>query len=850
MGQNTLEHPAIRNGIIDQKYIVQGYIGGGGMADVYKVRTADDPHPYALKLLRDEYFQDVRLRETFEHEAQSLLKLNHPNIVRFFDYAVRAQYAYILMEYVEGYSLSDLLKNLRQSRRVFPDNEVMRVLVQAERAVRYLHQNNLIHRDIKPGNILIERLTGKVFLTDFGIAADLNGPGQHFNAGTRAYMPPEQQEALGIPVQRTADVYALAVVAYEMLAGSRPFLKKNGVSTAEAEQDMIRQHRDRPIPPLSSRRRGLPPELDAIFERALAKQPAERYPNSRSFILDLHRAMRSHLSPDMQDIDNIAPLDPYKALNRTAGERSDTAAAGAAAGPTPAVKRRSKAGIVLPLALALALLAGGTGLILRQQWRSSDSPNPTHTQEASPAAVAVVSQPPAPLPSQIEPTMESGAGGFIKPPGNTSTATAAATVSGGTPLPAFSPTAVLAQENGPAGLLGAMVQPPETPTATGTPPPVEPSPEGVLPAPPTATPSLAPTDPPAALPTLTSTPTLSPTPTATETATGTATATATATLTHTPTLTETPTATPTTTYTPTPTESPTPIPTTYLENEVFLYFVQDAAALGLQGTLADAAATALSESGGFVRLNVGEVGGFRVELGLSGDLRDVIRYGIAYRVQDESNYLLFSVSPGQRSWRIDDVRGGVATPVDGGAFAPDQPVNHLVVMGVGDYFRIELDTALIQHYYAARPAGGLGLWLEMAAGAFPPLAGLQVGLAGQEAYRAAEVSPTPAQVVRQEKFLLDDIQTLLAAGDVSTLTIYCPAYMSVFDTLDRHLGRPEPMRSLAQRAIDAGALVYTRCQNNPPVNGSLSFVDSMNDFIDWNSSFQTLAAEVQAVLNS
>lgn len=845
MGQNTLEHPAIRNGIIDQKYIVQGYIGGGGMADVYKVRTADDPHPYALKLLKDEYFQDVRLRETFEREAQSLLKLNHPNIVRFFDYAVRAQYAYILMEYVEGYSLSDLLKNLRQSQRVFPDNEVMRVLVQAERAVRYLHQNNLIHRDIKPGNILIERLTGKVFLTDFGIATDLNGSGQHFNAGTRAYMPPEQQEALGIPVQRTADVYALAVVAYEMLAGRRPFLKKNGVSTAEAEQDMIRQHRDTPVPPLSSRRRGLPPELDAIFERALAKQPAGRYPNSRSFILDLHRAMRSYLSPDMQDIDNIAPLDPYKALNRTAGERVNTPpAAGAAAGPAPAVKRRSKAGIVLPLVLALALLAGGTGLILRQQRHSSDPP---HTQGASPAAVAAVELP-ASLPLRDEPATESAVVGFIRPAGNTSTATAAATVSGETPLPAVSPTAALAQEDSPAGLLGAMVQPPETPATTGTPPPVEPSPEGVLPAPPTATPSPIPTGPPAAFPTLTSTPTLSPTPTATETATGTATGTPT----HTPTvtLTETPTATPTTTYTPTPTETPTPIPTTYLENEVFLYFVQDAAALGLQGTLADAAATALSESGGFVRLNVGEVGGFRVELGLSGDLRDVIRYGIAYRVQDESNYLLFSVSPGQRSWRIDDVRGGVATPVDGGAFAPDQPVNHLVVMGVGDYFRIELDTALIQHYYTARPAGGLGLWLEMAAGAFPPLATLQVGLAGQEAYRAAEVSPTPAQVVRQEKFLLDDIQTLLAAGDVSTLTIYCPAYMSVFDTLDRHLARPEPMRSLAQRAIDAGALVYTRCQNNPPVNGSLSFVDSMNDFIDWNSSFQTLAAEVQAVLNS
>lgn len=369
------QNPHVRDNLIDGSFEVQELLGSGGMACVYRVRRRGEPYPYALKLLKDRYFSEGSILQQFRDEAKYLLELRHPNIVGFYEFIVRDDYAYILMQHIEGYSLADLIKGLRASDRPFPLNEVVRILAQTARAIDFLHEKKLIHRDIKAGNILIQQPGGAVFLTDFGILTSAS-ESVMFSAGTRAYMPPEQQQKIGVPISKQSDLYAFAIVAYEMLIGQRPFRPQEGLKGRDAERDLIRRHNEDPVPSLEARRTELPAGVDAVFEKALAKYPADRYSSAREFMEALHGLLRPQLARDLQVLDEITALDPFKLLmeksqDKTLPSRGSSLPLEVTTGARPSTlssapvftRRRDQRWLFLLLLGVVMLLIGGVGLL-------------------------------------------------------------------------------------------------------------------------------------------------------------------------------------------------------------------------------------------------------------------------------------------------------------------------------------------------------------------------------------------------------------------------------------------------------------------------------------------------------
>ncbi len=793
--ETCLDNRHIRSGKIDDKYLVQAYIGGGGTACVFQVRTQDDPHTYALKLLQDDYFRSSFVLEQFRLEAERLLQLNHPNIVRFYDFAIRDEYAYLLMEQIKGTALSDFLRNLRAENRYFPVNEVVRTLTQTSRALRYLHDNALIHRDVKASNILIEQHTGKVYLVDFGIATEASEAATAFNAGTRSYMPPEQQENLGITLDYRADIYAFGIVTYEMLANRRPFGRQPHLSGREAEQDLIRQHREDPPPSLADQRPDLPPGVDAVIAKALAKRPEARYDSVRAFIEELHAVLTPQLSPDLLDLDEITALDPLGSMRGALRQRvqEDLTPTGSAApmtAPTvasPATQAREGGsrgmifgavllvGLLLVSGIAVLALGGGNG-------------NPDE-DEAEPAIARVTDEATEEIAQVLTATpQEEVAGGATSEPDD---------------------------EDAPPQDAGTPASEPEsdndnTQTPQITAPPDE-----------TATPeaTASPT------PTLTATPTLTPTPTAT--------ATATATLTPTASL--------------TPTLTPTPVPTTFLADQVFAILAQDGAALGLDAPLPEALALLRAETDAFIPLQLGAVDGFRAMTELSNTAA-VTRYGFAYRVQDAQNYLRFTLTPASSTWQLEQIEAGEPTLVDSGQ-VESGALNSLTLMAVGPYLRAEVGETIIEAQADRWTSGQVGLWVEMVAPDEPfPVTALRVGLAGsrEQIEALAAAPPTPLPNIQLIDFLLQDVEALLATGDVATLTVDCLRFVDVYEGLERHMPRGEALQIWAQRAIDNSALIYNGCQIDVSIDGLMDMSAAVNDFITWQDDLSTLRDEIES----
>ncbi|MGJ3239470.1 MAG: serine/threonine-protein kinase [Anaerolineae bacterium] len=286
---------------IDNRYQLTNFIGAGGMACVYRAHEIGSPHEFALKFLKDEFHNLPYLVEYFQREASSMRDLAHPNIVRFYRFVNHEDYSYIIMDYVDGFSLSDVLKLARAQKQPMPLNEVIRVMVQVARALDTIHRERFVHRDIKPSNVLIARKSGQAFLTDLGIASaegvKIEG------AGTIAYMAPEQSETW-VADQRS-DVYAYGILLYEMLTGERPFDAKSGLVGSEAEADLLRKHKESPVPDVTARRRDLPAELNGIIAHAMAKQPDDRYQSVVEFARDVHDALRPQLADDLQEFATI-----------------------------------------------------------------------------------------------------------------------------------------------------------------------------------------------------------------------------------------------------------------------------------------------------------------------------------------------------------------------------------------------------------------------------------------------------------------------------------------------------------------------------------------------------------------
>lgn len=287
--------------IADKRYTIIKQVGVGGMACVYLARETDGLNQYAFKVLREEYRQPMHL-EIFKREAETMSRFQHPNIVRFYRFVQEDRCAYIRMDYVDGQSLSVVLRHAKQHQKPLKVDDVVRIVAQMVQALDYLHAEGQLHLDIKPGNILIEQASGRVFLTDLGITLG-DGEKRRFVAGTPFYMPFEQQN--NQVLDKTADVYALAIMTYEMLALRRPF--ETNTSDKEWRQTLKQLHETALVPPITDFQPTLPSALNAVFEKALAKSPNERYEDSMAFFRAFHHAIFEILSPDLHDIRKIRP---------------------------------------------------------------------------------------------------------------------------------------------------------------------------------------------------------------------------------------------------------------------------------------------------------------------------------------------------------------------------------------------------------------------------------------------------------------------------------------------------------------------------------------------------------------
>ena len=272
------------------QYRVDAFIAAGGMGAVYRVWDLKRNVPLAMKVLHAELAEDPSVFKRFQREGRALQKLAHPNIVPFYGLFQSMDFAFMLERFVDGPSLKDVLK--RKKGTPLALDETLIYLKALCAALGYAHVNNVVHCDVKPGNVIIDR-GGNIYLTDFGIARHAESTTTTMGgAGTPAYMPPEQ--ILGQAVTPATDVYALGVILYEMLTGQRPFrgseagTEKSGATVNER----IRYgHLHVPAPDPRELVSTIPEELAKVVLKALNKDAAERYESAPQFFDEVCKAV-------------------------------------------------------------------------------------------------------------------------------------------------------------------------------------------------------------------------------------------------------------------------------------------------------------------------------------------------------------------------------------------------------------------------------------------------------------------------------------------------------------------------------------------------------------------------------
>jgi serine/threonine protein kinase len=267
--------------VLSANYELESEIGRGGMGIVYCARDKRLKREIAVKVLPPELSFRADIRQRFLREAETAAQLNHPNIVPIYTVEERDNLVYFVMAYIKGDNLGQRL----QKHGPIPPVEVRRILREVADALAYAHHRNVIHRDIKPDNIIIDEETGRAMVTDFGIARALTDSGDSrltatgMAIGTPAYMSPEQS-AGDQAIDGRSDLYSLGVVGYQMLCGQPPFVASNTPSM------LVKHLSEKPIP-VDERWPDLPPDLSRAVMMCLEKDPADRFPSAAAFAVAL-----------------------------------------------------------------------------------------------------------------------------------------------------------------------------------------------------------------------------------------------------------------------------------------------------------------------------------------------------------------------------------------------------------------------------------------------------------------------------------------------------------------------------------------------------------------------------------
>ncbi len=335
----------------DGRYRVLGRLGIGGMATVYLAEDSSLGRKVALKVMAERYAEDGEFVERFRREAQAAARLNHPNIIAVYDRGEADGRPYIAMEYLQGRTLKQVIQKEGQ----LPPERAIAIAMQVLAGLRYAHEHGVVHRDVKPHNVLVGD-DGRIKVTDFGIAhaGDPQMTEVGSIVGTAQYLSPEQ--ARGRAVGPQTDIYSLGVVLYEMLAGRVPFEGDSSVAIAM-------QHVSDPAPPLQSLAPDVPDSLALVVAHAMLKEPSQRYGSADEFGADLDRVRRGLVPVAATAVTSVIPRE---ADGDDPGGRGHAHRAGR--GPDAAAVERQAAALGdAAQALALALAAGAAHAARRRR---------------------------------------------------------------------------------------------------------------------------------------------------------------------------------------------------------------------------------------------------------------------------------------------------------------------------------------------------------------------------------------------------------------------------------------------------------------------------------------------------
>lgn len=357
--------------VFAERYKLEDFIGQGGMSLVYRAVDIRTGHSVAVKILKSEYNSDKEFLERFQREAQAASLMSHHNLVNLLDVGVEGEYRYLVLEYVNGNTLKDII---RQKGRLNYQTAIQ-ITIRILSALQHAHDNGIIHRDIKPQNVLIHA-DGHVKVSDFGIARMTNAftisKGDTV-VGSVHYSSPEQ--ATGSVVEATSDIYSTGVVLYEMLTGRVPFVGDTPVAVAM-------QHVQDPPPPITDFAPETPPAVVAVVMKALEKNPKNRFQSAREMADALMKAKDGKLDPAAVVLESSGPRPAVKPVQQSARMRelSPHSAQGSAR-RAPVRRRRSRRRIAelvlsgLAAAGVLAALAFGVVQVYTRVSRSAIAPD-------------------------------------------------------------------------------------------------------------------------------------------------------------------------------------------------------------------------------------------------------------------------------------------------------------------------------------------------------------------------------------------------------------------------------------------------------------------------------------------